>query len=598
MNAHDVFRIPVPGGAAIEAITRLRELETIHAGLPRGTGETYFSSLQRALDLRCEVSSEDLEQVPRKGALLAVANHPFGAAEGIVLARTLGAVRDDVKLLANHLLGRIPDLRDTLILVDPFHPGATGENIRGLREAMRHLQSGGALIVFPAGTVSHWQPGRRGATDPEWSACVARLAHRSRAAVLPVFFPGANGPLFQLAGLLHPSLRTALLPQALLDRRHTTIEMRIGKSVPFARLVKFESDEALTAHLRRRTYALAHRAGGERLAASGEREALGSSRFFFRSPRAATRSPVHNLAPAIPAETLAREINALPHDALLASNGELDVFLADRERIPNVLLEIGRLREVTFRAVGEGSGQTRDLDTFDTYYRHLFIWNRTTCEIAGAYRLGLVDEIVQRHGPAGLYTSTLFRYSARFFEAFAGCSIEMGRSFVRAEYQKSYAPLLLLWKGIGAFVARHPRYCVLFGPASISNDFHPQSRALIASYLTRQAIAATAAPHVAARRPFRAQLHPEIAGEIEALDDLQEMIGDIERGRRTVPVLLRQYLNLGGRVAALNVDRDFCDALDALVLVDLRQTDPKTLSRYMGAEESRLFTTVHAKAGL
>lgn len=568
MNAQELFRIPLPGSRALEAI---------HAGLPRGTGESVFSNIQRALDLRCDVTDEELAQVPRTGPLLIVANHPFGGAEGIVLARVIGSVRGDVKLLANHLLGSIPELRDSLVLVDPFHPGATGENVRGLRHAMRHLHEGGALIIFPSGTVSHWQPGRIGATDPRWSACVARLARKAHASVLPVFFPGANGPLFQLAGLLHPSLRTALLPQALLDRRHTTIEMRVGKAIAFNRLSKFASDDALTAHLRRRTYVLAHRNAG-----APRRE---------RDVRA-------NIAPAIPPETLEREIAALPGDALLSSNGDLDVFIAKREQLPNVLLEIGRLRELTFRAAGEGSGKARDLDTYDVFYRHLFIWNRATREIAGAYRLGLVDEIVARYGPSGLYTSTLFRYSARFFEAFGRCSIEMGRSFVRAEYQKSYAPLLLLWKGISAFVARNPRYCVLFGPASISNDFHPQSRALIASYLMQQAPAREVVPHVAPRRPFRARLDAEVRGEIEALDDLQELIAGIERGQRAVPVLLRQYLNLGGRVAALNVDKDFADALDALVLVDLRQTDAKTLDRYMGTTEYRAFAAHHAKAAL
>jgi putative hemolysin len=566
MNSTDIFHIPAPGGAAIGALTGLDALSRTYARLPREEGEPFFSTLLRGFDLRCDVSDEDRARVPATGPLIVVANHPFGAAEGIVLAGILGTIRSDVKVMANHLLGRIPELHESLILVDPFHPGASASNIHGMRRALGHLQSGGLLIVFPAGAVSHWQPGL-GVSDPPWSTAVARLARRTKATVLPVFFPGSNGPLFQLAGLVHPALRTALIPKALLDRRHTTMEMRIGSAIPAVRFGRFEGDEALTAHLRRLTYVLAHREA--------------------RKPRV-DRKPRLPIAPAIPAATLANEIASL---SVLASSGDLDVIIATRHEIPNTLLEIGRLREITFREVGEGSGRARDLDTYDAFYRHLFVWNRVTQELVGAYRLGLVDEIVERYGPSGLYTSTLFRYSARFFEAIGRASIEMGRSFVRPEYQKSYAPLLLLWKGIGAFVSRNPRYCVLFGPASISNDFHPQSRGLLARYLMGQTAAADVAPFVTPRRPFRAR--PSADGEVEALEDVQEMIALIEAGQRTVPVLLRQYLSLGGRVAALNVDPEFSEVLDALVLVDLRRTDGKTLARYMGAEEYRAFRGHH-----
>ncbi|MBV9495157.1 MAG: lysophospholipid acyltransferase family protein [Acidobacteria bacterium] len=574
MNSTDIFHVPAPGGAAIGAITGLDSLSRAYARIPRREDEPFFQSVQRAFDLRCEVSDGDRARIPASGPVIVVANHPFGAAEGIVLASILGGIRSDVKVMANHLLGRIPEFHETLILVDPFNPGANASNIQGMRRALAHLHGGGMLIVFPAGAVSHWQPRHRGIADPPWSPAVARLARKTKASVLPVYFPGSNGPLFQLAGLVHPTLRTALLPKALLDRRHTTIEMRIGSAIPSVRLARFDSDEAMTAHLRRLTYVLAHRQA--------------------QTPRV-DRTARQPIAPAIARETLAGEIASLPANAHLAANGDLEVFLATADQIPNVLLEIGRLREITFRGAGEGSGKARDLDSYDAFYRHLFVWNRATNELVGAYRLGLVDEIVERYGSAGLYTSTLFRYSSRFFEAVGRASVEMGRSFVRPEYQKSFSPLLLLWKGIGAFVSRNPKYCVLFGPASISNDFHPQSRGLLARYLMERTAAPEIAPFVTPRRRFRQRPDAMVDGEIAALEDLQEMIAGIEAGQRTVPVLLRQYLSLGGRVAALNVDPDFSEVLDALVLVDLRRTDEKTLGRYMGNAEMKAFRALHGR---
>jgi putative hemolysin len=568
---------PLSGLAAraVERLSGLRELEQFYEKLPRDPHESFFEIVRRELGLACDVSAEDLARIPRSGPVVIVANHPFGAAEGIVLGRVLSIVRPDVRLLANHLLHRIPELREQLIFVDPFQAGASRANVSGFRRAIAHLASGGMLATFPAGSVSHLQLDRMAVADPEWSTSVARLVRRAKATVLPVYFPGANGPLFQLAGLLHPTLRTGLLAHALLDRRHTRIEMRIGRPISFSRLAHLQDDEALTAHLRRRTYILANR---------------------VQSGIAKARPHKHGapIAAAHPNEVLAQEVAALPADAKLASNGELDVLLAEAQQIPNVLREIGRLREITFRAVGEGSGNAADLDAYDAFYSHLFLWNREKREIAGAYRIGVVDPIVRRYGISGLYTSTLFRYSPEFFKVLGAHAVELGRSWISVEYQKSYAPLLLLWKGISTFVAKHPQACVLFGPASISNDYSPRSRALMARYLLDAAAAHELMPHVAPRAPFRAK-HGRALEPVSDFDELQDLLQEIEAGQRALPVLLRQYLNLGGRVAALNVDRQFSDVLDALIVVDLRTTPEKTLARYMTAEGARAFFAHHAE---
>lgn len=563
--------------ATLERLTGLHELSRIYDSVPRDDGTPFLESIRREFGLLCAVSAEDLSRIPASGPVVVVANHPFGAAEGIVLARLLGTVRSDVRVLANSILGRIPELRDDLILVDPFHPGKAPANVSGLRRAIAHVANGGMLLTFPAGAVSHLQLHRMTVSDPQWAPHVARLLRRTRGTVLPAYFPGANGPLFQFAGLLHPSLRTALLPHALLNRRHTRTEVRIGRPISWSRMAHIDDDNELITHLRRRTYVLSYRR-----AAIADR------------PRRSHRLPVL-IVPPRPASTLAREVAALPADARLTSNGDLDVMLAPAARIPNLLQEIGRLREVTFRTAGEGSGKAIDLDVHDSYYLHLFLWNRETQEVAGAYRLGLVEPILRRYGVAGLYTSKLFHYQPEFFTRLGRHAVEMGRSWIRPEYQKGYAPLLLLWKGIGAFVVRNPDLCVLFGPASISSEYSERSRALMARYLMSDVAAHDLSRYVRPRAPLSARAASLCKEErVTDFDDLQDVLQEIENGRRGVPVLLRQYLNIGARVAGMNVDREFSDVLDALVVVDLRTAAAKTLERYLTREGASAFLAHHA----
>ncbi len=346
--------------------------------------------------------------------------------------------------------------------------------------------------------------------------------------------------------------------------------MRIGRPIPFRRLEHIDDPDALIRSLRSRTYVLGNR----------DRK------------RALTRRGHEPLREPVPAAVLREDVAGLTEGHHLVSAGELDVYIARSSQVPNVMQEIGRLRELTFRAAGEGTGKSSDIDAFDGFYRHLFIWNREKGEIAGAYRLGLVDEILERYGAAGLYTTTLFRFRPEFFSRVGRSGVEMGRSFVRPEYQKAYVPLLLLWRGIATFVHRNPRYHVLFGPASISNDYQRTSRALLAQYLSTKALDRDLASHVEPRTPFRDKerwSEMEIAG----FDDLQETLLAIESGQRGVPVLLRQYLNIGGRILALNVDREFSDVLDALTVVDLRTMAPKTLGRFMGNDEAAEFLRRH-----
>ena len=584
----------VPGAAfsaarpVLERATGLTGLDRAYEARPDGlSAERFLDWTLEHFAVRTIVTDADVARIPAEGPLVVVANHPYGGIEGIALARVVGRVRPDVKLLANALLSRIPELRDLLVPVDPFdRPGSIRANAAGMRQALAWLVSGGALVVFPAGEVSSLDLARRRVADPAWSPAVARLARRAGATTLPVFVPGRNGALFQTAGLIHPALRTALLPRQMLARAGRTIELRVGTPVSPARLRGFGDDAKAIAYLRDRTEILAERASP----ANAAKTALQPR----RTPPAA--API--VAP-VDAELLAGEIAALPADARLIEGDGLEVLVARADEIPGVLREIGRLRETTFRDVGEGTGREIDLDAFDATYRHLFLWSRAGREIVGAYRLGATDELIAAAGVKGLYTASLFDYDRRLFEAM-GPALEMGRSWIRTEHQRSYAGLMLLWKGIGEFVVRHPRYATLFGPVSISSEYRSLSQRLIVAFLERNRKASEWARWVRPTHPFRqakrAGSRPEPA-HLEDLDEVSSFISEIEADQKGVPILLKQYLRLDGRLLGYNVDPDFSNVLDVLIAVDLRRTEPKILGRYMGRKGAEGFRAFHLVPG-
>ena len=296
----------------------------------------------------------------------------------------------------------------------------------------------------------------------------------------------------------------------------------------------------------------------------------------------------------VPRTALQAEIDALPSSQQMVESGGFRVYCARAGQIPRALQEIGRLRELTFRAVGEGTGRCSDVDAFDAYYLHLFVWDARANAIAGAYRLGLVDEILARHGKRGLYTHSLFEYRTGLLDAL-NPAIELGRSFVRAEYQRSFAPLLLLWCGIGRCIARAPRYAVLFGPVSISGRYAPASRRLMVEYLSGYSADTGLVSQVRPRRPFREGTRtwdPGLAPR--SIDELSRLVAQIEPDGKGVPVLLRHYLRLGGRLLGFSVDAAFANALDGLMMVNLREVEPTVLARYMGHPGSAAFRAYHA----
>lgn len=298
--------------------------------------------------------------------------------------------------------------------------------------------------------------------------------------------------------------------------------------------------------------------------------------------------------PPIGQSLLKAEIEALPPQQKLVRSGNFSVFYARADQMPRCLQEIGRLREITFREVGEGTGRASDVDLFDAYYIHLFVWDHSTDMIVGAYRLGLADEILARYGKRGLYTHSLFKYADPALRAL-NPAIELGRSFVRSEYQRGFSPLMLLWRGIGEFIVRHPRYATLFGAVSISNEYESASRRLIVDYLSANNLERTLARHVKPRRAFldeTAHASEQLA-MLHDIEDVSRMVRTIERDGKGVPILLKQYLKLGGQLLAFSADRKFANALDGLIMVDLRASDPRMLARYLGEAGAASFLSHH-----
>lgn len=582
-----VRRVDAALGAMLDRILRLRQLDTHYQAVPRSRNAMEFVRLALGeLDVAPEVAPDELRYVPQSGPAVIAANHPFGGIEGLLLAHVILNRREDLRILANVHLQRITELRELFIAVNPFEgKRAARENIQPLRAAVRWVENGGALLVFPSGEVSHFQFRRTRVTDPEWRPSVGHIVRRTGAPAVPAFVCGRNTWLFQLLGCIHPRLRTALLAREFLNKSHRRIRIRFGPPVSPKRSGAFSSSLQLARYLRLRTYSLSDLDGPAvpRLTSVG---------------KAPARAPViEEIDPGL----LEAEFDSLPAAQKLVANGNMHAAYASADQIPHILTELGRLREITFRAVGEGTGESADTDRFDSSYLHLFLWHAKEREIVGAYRFAPVDEILSRYGVRGLYTYSLFKYKRRFIESLYD-SIELGRSFVRLEYQRGHAPLMLLWQGIARYLTQNPRYSRLFGAVSISNDYHPVSRQFMVEFLKENCFAGDLARQVRPRAGSQRRLatfwqRKELA-DLSDIGAMSDVVGQLENGHRGVPVLLRQYLKLGGLLLGFNLDRNFGDALDGLILVDLLQTDRAILQRYMGRDESREFLRYHASRKL
>ena len=568
-NAKSLLDVPLSA-----LVPGLRPLLRLYRDLPdelMTTPEDFASSILEAMGITVQTQGESLSALPASGPLLLTANHPFGGVEGLVVAALCARVRPDMKLLANRVLFSLPELRPLLIAVDVFTKNESGAgNVSGLRAALRHMEAGGALAMFPSGVVSHWDMRQRRVADPAWNSLTGRLARVPGAAVVPLYFEGRNSLLFQIAGCLHPILRTALLPREMWRRRRHTIRMHVGKAIAPEVLTSLHSDSARTAHIRACCYAPA-------------RTNIRAAR-NWRVPVAAPRER----------RPLLDEIAALPPDNTLAQEGPFQVLLMDGANAPHTLHEIGRLREETFRTIQEGSGKNLDLDRFDPHYLHLVLWDTNAEAVAGSYRARCFPPAKAPDTLKSLYTASLFRFQQEFFERCGPC-MELGRAFVAQEYQRGPAPLYALWRGIGRLSAMTGTR-TLFGPSSIGFDYAPESVLMLRQHLEEKHFAPELAALARGRCPpavFAGPNMPDARGlEYKTLD---RAVRELEGGKG-LPILFKLYLQLGGRIVSFHEDHDF-GTLDVLMIVDLPTAPQKQLLRYMGTESAALLLKQFASSG-
>ncbi|GAA4648811.1 GNAT family N-acetyltransferase [Kistimonas scapharcae] len=584
MLAMSPFRLPVPSRLKflqplLERLLGLSYLDRLYRQrVHTETPKDFVRVALRLLGLRYTSTRDIVDSVPAEGSLVVVANHPFGGAEGLAIIDLLLKVRPDTRVLANQVLNGIPELRELFIGVDIL---GTQNRRRANREAIERarewVQGGGVLLVFPAGEVASWNWKKRRVTEAPWRTTAAAIIRETGASVLPVFVAGNNSRLFHMLGVVHPALRTLRLVRELINKRGQIIQLSPGKLITPSDRRQLNNDKALTNFLRLNTLLLReHTTGSENQAAT----------------QARTLQP---LIEPVPQALLAEDISQLMAERRLLEKGEMEVWCASATELPHILKEIGRLRELTFRIVGEGTGYEMDVDQYDRDYLHLFLWHKSRQEIVGAYRLGLVDRLYEQQGLEGIYSRSLFQYDATFLKKLGGC-LEMGRSFVRPEYQKSITALMFLWKGIGAFIVKHPQYRILFGPVSISNDYSELSRQLMASCLQANNYDKTLADLVRPTAPLAdeptALWDPDHLEGLSHVEGLSLLIQTIEKDKG-VPILIKHYLKLQGEFAGFNVDKNFNNALDGLIVVDLKKVDDRMLGKYLGNEGMVLFRNRH-----
>ena len=560
--------------SALESLMGLKPLAKVYDGRPPNCDP--FEFLDYTLDaLGIDIAIDEealLEEIPKTGPVLIVANHPLGGLEGVAIAKVIGKYRPDLQVLTNELLRLIPELAPIFIGVNVLSSNVAAGNVGGIKQVHKHLKNEGAILLFPAGMVSAYEFSHRRIQDREWNRLAGQLLKKYECTCTPVYVKGRNSNYFYGAGLVHPRLRTLLLPRQLANKQGFILPLTIGRSIPSQELKLLQNPVAVTQYLRVATDAL-HKSGGQ--CRSDEPKAL------------------LELSREQSSDELRRAVEKMT-DLRVVEHDEFDVYFAPYNRLGSVMEQIAITREKTFRAAGEGTGLSKDSDEYDPHYRHLFLWDKTECSIAGAYRVGLVNEIVATHGVEGLYSRSLYKYDEAFIRQL-GSAIEMGRSFIHPDYQRRPVALNLLWRGIGQVLVKMPRYHTLFGSVSISREYSDLARSLIADTMLTNFRAKELSQLVEPVNPLKVINRvwtDDMLAELANVKMLSKLIGRCDPGK-TVPVLLRHYLSLNGKLVCFNIHSSFNYSLEGLIIVDTRNTEQKTLSKFLGAEGLNYFMSFH-----
>jgi len=544
-------------------LLRFDKLTRVYNQIGDKKGLEFIDELINILNINFLYDPDELQKrVPKAGSAVVVCNHPFGGLESILLIKILSQVRSDVRIISTQLLQKIDPIREYFLEEDSFQK----KNALNLAtdKASEHLVNGGILCCFPAGEVSEFD-GYRVPSDKQWQYNTLKFIKQQKVPVVPIHFQGNNSRLYYLMGNILPSLRDMKLPTEILYQHRKPVKIRIGNPISVAEQDKFTDIYQYGRYLRAKTYLLCSK--------------IEVKPFFNYSLKRQQR--IEPVADPIPHEKVLEELKSLGTEFLLFRLKNYAVYCVPTKRIPNILLEIGRLREITFRQVGEGTNRSIDLDEFDLYYHQMFIWDEEMQMIAGAYRIGKGADIIHQYGVRGFYIQSLFKIKDDMQDMLRE-TMELGRSFVVKEYQRKPMPLFLLWKGILYFTLKNPEYRYLMGPVSVSDDYSTTSKEMIIRFIMTHHFNWKLAKSITPRNSYKFKTEDQnLSVVMETLDNdinsLDKLISDVDESNSGLPVLLKKYIKLNAKIIGFNVDPKFNNCLDGLIVLDLCDVPENTI---------------------
>jgi putative hemolysin len=550
----------------------------------------FLNAILDDLEIKFEIPEEDFKRLPKDGAYITISNHPLGGIDGVLLLKLMLEREPNFKIIANFLLHRIAPLKKYIMPVNPFenHKDAKSSVI-GIKETLIHLKEGKPLGMFPAGEVSTYKDGKL-VVDKPWEVGAIKVIRKAQVPVVPIYFHAKNSQLFYFLSKIGDTLRTAKLPSELFSQKDRVIKVRIGKPISVNEQNEYETIEEYSNFLRKKTYILS--------------KAFVKDKPFLPTPKIKLpKKGPKAIVTGASVENMIQEVNALREaDCRLLQSKNYEVFFAQADKIPNVLHELGRLREITFREVGEGTNESTDIDKFDKYYHHMFLWDDDAKKVAGAYRMGLGSEIYPKYGMDGFYLNELFRFEPELHDMMSK-SIEMGRAFIVREYQQKPMPLFLLWKGIIHTTLRFPEHKFLLGGVSISNQFSEFSKSLMIEFMKSNFYDPYIAQYIHPKKAFKVKLKDAdkdfVFNEAESdLNKFDKIIDELEPGTLRLPVLIKKYIKQNARVVAFNVDPLFNDAVDGLMYIRISDIPDSTVKPVMEEFQAELERKLSEKGDL
>ncbi|MCV2886134.1 lysophospholipid acyltransferase family protein [Aestuariibacter sp. AA17] len=523
-------------------------------------GDTYpnvqgLDFVEQVLEyFKISYSARDIEKerIPSQGSVVIIANHPIGSLDALALIKLISEVRRDIKVVANHMLMTISPLHEMLLPVNNMQGGTPKDHLTAIQN---HLKDNGALLIFPSGEVSRLRP--QGVRDTKWRSGFLRIAKQAKAPILPVYIDAKNSPIFYGISMLHKPLATMLLVTEMFKQKQKHLPMRIGELIPYESFHRPKVTHGQIINLfKRHLYR------------------IGAGKKGVFQTQSAVALPEDR---AVLCQAIKRECEKLGETA----DGKI-IYLYRHTRSSPIMRELGRLREIAFRAVGEGSNSRRDIDKYDSDYFHLLLWDRDDLEIAGAYRLGDAKALIESKGLEGLYSNSLFQYGDKMDVYFEN-GLELGRSFVQPKYWGKRS-LDYLWFGIGAFLSHNPQYRFLFGPVSLSDAYPKAAKDLLIQFY--QIYFGGESDIASPRTPYHLppELHLMFEGKNykEDFANLKHLLANMGVA---VPTLYKQYSEIcepeGVKFLSFNIDPDFNNCIDGLVVVDTHLLKPKKKERYL-----------------